>query len=41
VIEEEPFDEYGNTLKGSEMNDLNARHENLAGEVDKIKRMLK
>ena len=39
VIEEEPFDEYGNTLKGSEMNDLNGRHEYLANEVDKIKRL--
>ena len=40
VIEEEPFDEYGNTLKGGEdLNDLNQRHENLANEVDKIKRM--
>jgi hypothetical protein len=29
VIEEEAFDEYGNTLKGSEFNDLNDRHENL------------
>lgn len=41
VIEEEPFDEYGNTLKGSEMNDLNTRHEHLANEVDKLKRMFK
>jgi hypothetical protein len=41
VIEEEPFDEYGNTLKGSEMNDLNTRHDHLANEVDKIKRMFK
>lgn len=40
VIEEEPFDEYGNTLKGSEMNDINARHDNLAHEVDRIKRGL-
>ena len=39
VIEEEPFDEYGNTLKGSEMNDLNNRHDYLANEVDSIKRM--
>lgn len=39
VIEEEPFDEYGNTIKGSEMNDLNTRHEQLANEVDKIKMM--
>jgi hypothetical protein len=39
VIEEEPFDEYGNTLKGSEMNDLNHRHDYLANEVDNIKRM--
>ena len=39
IIEEEPFDEYGNTLKGSEMNDLNGRHEYLANEVDKIKRL--
>lgn len=40
VIEEEPFDEYGNTLKGSEMNDLNARHDNLSNEVDRIKRSM-
>lgn len=39
IIEEEPFDEYGNTLKGSEMNDLNGRHEYLANEVDKLKRL--
>jgi len=39
VIEEEAFDEYGNTLKGSEFNDLNYRHDHLQGEVDKIKRM--
>ena len=29
IIEEEAFDEYGNTLKGSEFNDLNSRHDNL------------
>jgi hypothetical protein len=39
VIEEEPYDEYGNTLKYSEMNDLNTRHDQLASEVDSIKRM--
>jgi len=39
VIEEEAFDEYGNTLKGSEFNDLNYRHDHLQSEVDKIKRL--
>ena len=39
VIEEEAFDEYGNTLKGSEFNDLNYRHDHLQGEVDKIKKL--
>jgi hypothetical protein len=39
VIEEEPFDEYGNTLKGSELNDLNYRHDMLASEVDKMKKL--
>ena len=40
VIEEEAFDEYGNTLKGSDFNDLNVRHDLLQNEVDKIKRMI-
>lgn len=39
MIEEEPFDEYGNTLKGDDLNDINNRHESLAYEVDKIKRL--
>ena len=40
VIEEEPFDEYGNTIKfGADMNDLNQRHEQLASDVDHIKRL--
>ena len=40
VIEEEAFDEYGNTIKGSDFNDLNVRHDMLQNEVDKIKRMI-
>ena len=39
IIEEEPYDEYGNTIKGNDMYDLNARHNELANEVDSIKRM--
>ena len=39
VIEEEPYDEYGNTIKFSDYNELNARHDSLLGEVDQIKRL--
>jgi len=39
-IEEEPYDEYGNTLVGNELLELNKRHENYADELEKIKAML-
>jgi len=29
VIEEEHYDEYGNTLKGSDIHEFNYRHDNM------------
>ena len=39
-IEEEPFDEYGNTLKETDLAQLNQNHAAYASEIEEIKQML-
>jgi hypothetical protein len=39
-IEEEPYDEFGNTIIGNELLALNQKHEQYADEIEKIKQML-
>jgi hypothetical protein len=36
-IEEEPYDEYGITLKGEDLATLNMKHDQYADELEKIK----
>ena len=39
-IEEEPYDEYGNTIKENELLELNNKHKQYADEIEKIKQMI-
>ncbi|CDW74030.1 UNKNOWN [Stylonychia lemnae] len=39
-IEEEPYDEYGVTLKGEDLAQLNMKHDQYASELEKIKQLI-